>query len=178
MSYVQAQRENEVVWETRGTRQISAIVKVLTVPAGGIGTNTIRGLNIRNPSARLSGIVEVFYEVTAATFSEAQIVAYNSNWKIGNQAIGVETGNVALKGFYPDNTGITTISLPDSYEWNSSTSIIQVILNLDDPDDGAAGIIPGNWYVRVRWEPNTDISDEELTILFNKAGIDPLDVNL
>lgn len=133
--------------------------------------NAIRSFDITNPSTRIAGWVEVFFEQDGDTL----VADYDSTWNIAVYARGVNKGENTLNLVDPPGPPISALTDPDiprSYSWQDSGKIVRVRLNLGVVQDSGGFPIQGTWYARVYWEPtDSTIEENELQKMFSECQI-------
>lgn len=129
-------------------------------------------VEVHTPSARLAGALEVFFEPDNQS---SVLVSLNAEWALRAYTFGVNKDRAFLNYVDPVQVPfpavLSTYPLPRSYEWNTGIRLLQAQLALGDASSEGPVLSPGIYYARARWEPNTDISDEELVQLFNECSI-------
>lgn len=164
MSYTTTRSPRQVKREGLGTKLIAVTAKITDI-IGGAGANVATCI-ITNPSTRLHGQVEVFFEPTS---EPEPIFSYNASvWDIDAFAKGLNRRMDRLHNVELNE------NLPRAYEWNTAIKIVRVVATCLVPQTAAAADIDGTWYVRAYFEPNMDFTgdDEELQKLFSEAGLE------
>ena len=134
----------------------------------GLGDAQDWTVEIFTPSSRLHVGFEVFYETTSEDESEISTYGVSSLWTLTAAAFGKKAGR-SFK--LHDLTGEVNQALPRSYEASSAVKIIRIFAGLDDVEDSGGASVDGTWFVRAYWEPNIEMSDDELNKLFAECAI-------
>lgn len=168
MSYLGQRPKDQITRETQGSRQLSVgkELRKLPGPAMPEGSTTVVSA-INNPSRRLSGLVEVFFDEDPDPIlvgSDATNFA-GSNWTIRAQAIALSHARRPL------HIVESAVLLPRAYEFDTGVRGILVSTVLAHPLDSGGLAVAGTWYMRCRWEPNTPMSDDEVMFLFSHCAL-------
>lgn len=162
-----SQRTNEqATRDGGGVRQKDVLVQILKQPSD--VSQRVFNIGIRNPSRRLSLATEVWFEATSGGVLNYAGAGGTSKWDLYAEGEGINTGNPSLSiiEFQED--------LPRIYEYDTAVRHIRVRTVLYAPDTliPVAAAVPGIWYLRAKWEPNTPLDDKELTHLFSDCHVE------
>jgi hypothetical protein len=173
MGWITQRPNSQDVRAAQGKRVLSLTQELLqtTSPAG---AGRVATIEIQNPSARLTGSVQIFFEPDVGV-QEQDITGYGaaggafgyfgSGWDLWAATPGVNGGSVIL------NRVESVEVLPRSYEWDSGVKVIRVTATMSTPL-AAAVAVAGRWYIRVYWEPTVDFvgGEKELVDLFAQCS--------
>ena len=169
MSYSTQRHADQIIRATSGRKQLSILVPLIAVTAADFPHRV--SFSIDNPSSRLSMIVEVFFEADAWPGTQILHDAAEEYWVLWAATKGVTSG---LQQMYILED---TEPLPRAYEVDSGITNYIIYSLVNAPfDTVAAARRAGKWYGRVRWEPNCEISDAELTQLFSLCQVSQANV--
>jgi len=172
MSNINPRRKLQVTRE-KGTRTIEAKIELARLTVVLVSAR-VRHVEVHVPSARLSMMGEAFFEADSGDLEIGNGSYGPSTWKVQARAKG--TNQVSDVLHFVDPVGAadefpasTAERLPRSYETDSAVKILRFRMEVNCPVNAIAVAIPGVWYFRAMWEPNTDVDDLELQEMFSRC---------
>jgi hypothetical protein len=136
-----------------------------------LGTPLDRWVDVYVPSARLSMGGEAFFEADSGDLQIGNGSYGPSTWVVRARARGIRLLGDNLHRIDPPPEDVATSRLlPRSYETDSAVKIVRFEMSLNCPVTSILTPIPGRWYFRTYWEPNTDMKDSELEKLFTTCA--------
>ena len=166
MSWDLGRPDAQVLRESQGKRILQRMEPIWkTLPA----TTLTFFYEVTNPSTRVSGEVEVFFEPDN-DIDDAVTNWLTNAWKITARARGINKITLPLHQVDPLPPA-TSVALPRAYEWASQVKRVRLEIDLETPQKAGPTDVPGIWYIRAQWEPNVLMSDEELNDIFSDCQL-------
>lgn len=133
-------------------------------------------IRVYTPSTRLRLKIVLAYEANDNSFDPEPYLngGTGPTWVINAVSRNAETGReTLLKRAYPASVGaLPTTTLPDAYEVDSAAEILQVVFEVSDSDIiNIAGASRYNLVLTATWEPNTEIPQAELAMLYSLCSV-------
>ncbi len=181
MSYLNTRPQRQVLRSGQGRKQLM-IEKVIAETAS-VVTGHSRLVSV--PSGRLNCTIELFWDTIRLTNTNqipdlitngvASYIASATNSAVitgitdpvsrsNDSSLYVSLQSGTLHTILPATT------LPLAYELTTGVKQVSVAIVITAPTVNGNPIFPV-WAMRCRYEPNTDIDDDELALLFNDCSI-------
>jgi hypothetical protein len=118
---------------------------------------------IVNPSRRLTCSWSIVFESDAVV----EIDTWDAASVMTARACSFDSGREVLEHVLQN-----AVALPTGYEMDSLVSGVRIVATLGIPLDAAAAVVPGSWILKVTWEPDQPLCDDEVVALYSQCAAD------